>query len=492
MKPVGMTHSITPLGPAHRSNIGRLGELLKRSASGLASKAGPGAQQSRCRVQVSSLNLSVALMIGLGATFAAQRSSEAGVIRVTPRDNWCALVNAAAPGDEIVFAAGDYTSPCWISARGASSAWVTMRSESTTDGSRARFVYAGSTSNILEIRPGAAYLRIRGFAFGPSQAGVDAIRIRQVTDLVIEDNVFSSIGGISIAANDSGSESARLLIRGNTFRDLRGTGIYLGCHEGNCKVRDTLIEGNFFDGVTSDGVGYAVQIKLNSYATIRDNTIYRPQGPGIMVYGSTQGDTPSVIEGNYVEGSRTDGGVVVGGGPAVVRNNVVVGNAYGGISAQDYGGRGLQRGVWIVHNTILANQDSGINVQGWLAGAGNVLAYNAVLPVPGTPALRPMAPAGTVVGNAVCTSACFENVSVAPYDLWPRIGGGLVGAAGGGGEAWRPRDDFLGVPRGEEADIGAFERSGSLADRLVGGGLARPRRVTQDVAPAPPSRLRVQ
>ncbi|MBI2216471.1 MAG: right-handed parallel beta-helix repeat-containing protein, partial [Candidatus Rokubacteria bacterium] len=384
--------------------------------------------------------------------------------RVTGTDAWCDIVNVARPGDEIVFAPGSYTQPCWIGAQGTASGWITLRSESEFDGQRATFAYAGSTANVLEILSSAAYLTLRGFAFGPTQDAVDAIRIRGGHDLVIERNVFTAIGGVSVAANDASTE--RLTLRDNVFRDLPTTAIYLGCHDGvACAATQLLVERNLIDGVTpTDGsVGYGVQIKLNSWGTVRDNTIYRPNGPGIMVYGSDRGDPASIVEGNYVEGSRTEGGIVVGGGPAIVRNNVLVGNAYGGVSAQNYGSRGLQQNVWIVHNTILGNADSGINVQAWNSGAGNVIAYNAILPLAGTAALRPSAPIGTVIGNVTCAIAevCFVNGTTPPYDLWPQIGGPLVDAAGSGTEPWRPLDDFMGVPRTGAADVGAFERTSS-------------------------------
>jgi hypothetical protein len=404
------------------------------------------------------------------------------LIRVAPGDDWCGAINGAAPGDQIVFAPGDYNTPCWIRAQGSPGAWITVRAESQDPSARSVFNYSGFSSNVLELR-GTSHLILRGFAFGPTQEDVDAIRVRQADQVVIEENLFQDIGGISIAANDPGSTVAGLVIRNNTFRDLRATGIYLGCHQGDCNVDEIVFEGNLIDGVSPadpSAVGYGIEVKLNSYGLLRDNTVYRTKGPGIMVYGSNQADPPSVVEGNYVEGSLTEGGIVVGGGPAIVRNNVLVGNAYGGISAQNYGGRDLQRSVWIVHNSVLNNQHSGVNVAGWAPGADNVLAYNAILPLPGTQALRPAAPAGTVVGNVVCASPeeCFEKASAAPYDLWPKSGGPLQNAAASGDEPWRPVDDFMGVLRGASADVGAFERVDFTFPRLVGDGGARPPRVT--------------
>jgi len=157
--------------------------------------------------------------------------------------------------------------------------------------------------------------------------------------------------------------------------NLQSTGLYFGCHDGiACHAVNILIRGNLIHTVQpGDGVGYGLEIKLNSYATIIENTVYGSQGPGIEVYGSNRGDPPSLVERNYVEGAQTDAGINVGGGPAIVRNNIVVGNQYNGIWAQDYNGRGLQQNVWIVQNTVLNNQTGGIKVTNWQAGGGPAL-----------------------------------------------------------------------------------------------------------------------
>jgi hypothetical protein len=406
-------------------------------------------------------------------------------IVINPSSAWCTAINSALPGDDIVFAPGSYTTPCWITANGLPGAPVMVRSQSEEPNQRATFAYPGSTSNVLELR-NAAYLTIRGFSFAPTQDGIDAIRIRKANDIIIERNFFQRIGGVSISANDS--DTQRITVRQNTFKDLKYTGLYFGCHDGSaCHTIDVLIEGNLIDGITTpfdpSAIGYGLEIKLNSYGTVRDNTIYRTKGPGIMVYGSNRMDPPSIVEGNYVEGSKTEGGIVIGGGPAIVRNNVLIGNAYGGISAQNYGGRNLQKNVWIVHNTILNNADSSVNVQGWYSGSGNVIAHNAILPLPGNSAVRPSSPPGTVVRNITCESSCFVNSIKAPYDLWPSPNSPILDAAGSGTEVWRPMDDFMGVSRGSAADIGAFERTPITIDHLVGGGNPRPARISTEVIP---------
>jgi len=404
-------------------------------------------------------------------------NSGTSVHPVSPSDPWCSIVNAALPGQTILFAAGSYPTTCSISVSGTAGSPITLRSASAAPSDQAVFSYSGTTSNILDVS--GSYLQIRWFGFGPTAAGagVNPIKLHNsASNLVIDQNVFNNTD-IAVPANDSGSTYQNISVTNNVLKNMQSTGLYFGCHDGtSCHALNILIQGNLIDTIApGDQVGYGLEVKLNSYATIKDNTIYRSRGPGLMVYGSNRGDPASVIEGNYVEGAVTDAGINVGGGPAIVRNNVVVGNNPG-IWAQDYNGRGLQQNVWIVNNTALNNQSDGIEVQNWQANAGNVLAYNAITPLNGTPALSPASPAGIVQGNSICNTAgvCFDQPAAAPYDLWPAVGGPLIGAAGSGSESWRVTDDFMCQARGSATDAGALQRTGSGTGPLLGNGNPRP------------------
>lgn len=386
-------------------------------------------------------------------------SSGSRMPAVGPTDPWCATINAVSPGEEVVLKPGAYTTPCVITAKGSPIAPITVRSEQADVAQHAIFTYSGNSSNVIELED-AEFLILKDMSVARTQDGVDAIRFRGSHHVTIEQMTFTGVGGVSIVSNDRAIH--HVIVRNNRLRDLKSTGMYFGEHDGRCcAATHLLIEGNIIDGVSPPdaSVGYGIQIKLNSHATIRHNSIHRTKGPGIMVYGASRGDLVSVIEGNFVEGSRNEGGIVVGGGPAVVRNNVLIGNAFGGISAQNYKGRNLQKNIWLVHNTVVNNQNSGINVEGWVNGSGNVIAYNAVLPLAGTPSIRGQMEA-TATGNVTCISAggCFVQAISPPFDLRPSAGGLLIDAAGTGPEPWRPRDDFAGSLRGPGADIGAFER----------------------------------
>jgi hypothetical protein len=420
---------------------------------------------------------SAILVFALAVLAAASAGGTTFVVNTSSA--WCGVVNAASPGDTIVFSAGSYSGTCSITASGASGSPITLRSPTSAPADRAVMAYSGTSSNIFDVN--GSYVVFRWLTFGPtaSGAGVNPIKLRtSVQGVVIDQNVFRGTD-IAVAANSSGSTYQNITVSNNVLTNLQSTGFYFGCHDGtSCHALNILIQGNLIDTVQpGDGVGYGLEIKLNSYATILENTIYRSQGPGIDVYGSNRGDPASVVERNYVEGAVNDAGINIGGGPAIVRNNILVGNGYNGIWAQDYGGRGLQQNVWIVENTALNNQVGGIKVSNWLAAAGNVLAFNAIAPLPATPALSPASPiADTLTGNVTCSpaTACFDQPTSAPYDLWPIATGPLIGVAGSGAEPWRVANDFLCAPRGSAADVGAMQRTSSGNGPALGNGSPRP------------------
>jgi hypothetical protein len=93
-----------------------------------------------------------------------------------------------------------------------------------------------------------------------------------------------------------------------------------------------------------------VQLKLNTTGIIRDNVIVDTKGPSIMVYGALDVGRPSLIERNLVVGSHNSSGIVVGGGPVMVRNNIAVKNAEAGRLKTT--ATRVARGVVVVHNTV--------------------------------------------------------------------------------------------------------------------------------------------
>jgi hypothetical protein len=313
---------------------------------------------------------------------------------------------------------------------------------------------------VFEVR--ASHVTIRGLEFGPTQSDVDAVRIFGGTDVTIEDCRFTQLGGIAVVANHSSVQ--RLVVSHNVIRESQATAMYFGCHDGEgCTVTRLVVEGNFIEGVTAPDpeIGYGIQVKVNSTGIIRNNIVMNTKGPGIMVYGSRNSSSASLVERNVVIGSRTSSGIVVGGGPAVVRNNIVASNEQAGIGLEDYQKRGLLRAVAVTSNTAYKNGAGGITVPE--TGISGVTIVNNATHLGGGPRAYPASQTGLrMAGNLDCAKIpCFANPD--QKDFSPYAGSPLNRAGVLVGDAWMPREDFFGVLRSVPPTAGAIERpSGPL------------------------------
>lgn len=370
-------------------------------------------------------------------------AAHAATLDLGPDDDWCAAAAAAAPGDVLRLSRGDYAGPCTIVVEG-----LTLQAANAAE--PPHIVYTGTTSNVIDVL--ASRVTLEGLELGPTQPDIDAVKIKSGSGVVIRSCSFTGVGGISIAANTESGDG--LVIRDNVFRDLEATGIYIGCHDGDCVQTDVTVEGNLFDGVSSEDIGYAMELKLGSWGVVRGNVIARTKGPGIEIYGSPDAADVTLVERNIVLGSDTSAALEIGGGPAIVRNNIVTAGAGGGISSYDYGGRGLVRGVRILGNTVVGAD--AIVVSGWEWGMDLELSSNAVnsalpAPIEGIP----------MDGNVVCTDpdACWVDAEV--LDFWPIADGHLVEGGAAPAVDGMLDEDFCGAARVGLPDAGAFERLGS-------------------------------
>ena len=149
---------------------------------------------------------------------------------------------------------------------------------------------------------------------------------------------------------------------------------------------------------------------------------------------------------------------MIGGGPVIVRNNVVVGNAVAGVGLEDYGRRRLLRGVVVAHNTLYRNEAGAVVV----ARNGLVdvaLVNHAVQAKPGGVPLPEAQPGLRLIGNVDCGPlACF--VDGEGRDFSPAPGGPLAAAGAVRVEPWVPALDYFGTPRSLPPTVGAVERLG--------------------------------
>ena len=372
---------------------------------------------------------------------------------IGPEANLCAEINSLSPGEELVLRPGEYRGPCAIRRGGEAGAPVTIRAADLEH--RPRVVYGGSAANVLEIR--ASHIRVRGLEFGPTQPDVDAVRIFSGSDIAVEDCWFSQVGGIAVVANHSSVRG--LAVRRNVILGSKATAMYFGCHDGmSCVVGNLLVEGNYVRGVTAPDplIGYGLEVKLNSSGIIRDNIIVDTKGPSIMVYGARDIVAVSLVERNVAIGSRMSSGIVVGGGPAIVRNNVAALNAEAGIGVEDYKKRGLTRAITIVNNTVYKNDLGGIMMPE--SGVREVTVVNNAAHVrAGARALPESRPGLRLAGNIDCTLVrCFadpDGMDFSPFRGSLLVGMGIIGIGD-----WLPREDFFGTRRGAWPTVGAIEK----------------------------------
>jgi hypothetical protein len=374
---------------------------------------------------------------------------------ISPLDDYCREINELSSGSEVFLQPGVYRGSCKVHRGGKPGVPLVIRALNPTD--KPLIKYEGKNGNVLEIY--ADNILIQGLKFGPTSSDVDGIRIFSGDNVTVEDCAFSQIGGIAVVANHASIKG--LVVRRNTITDSASTGMYFGCHDGvACAVSQLLIEKNLVKGVSAreSDIGYGIQIKLNSFGTVRDNVVVATKGPGIMVYGANNLSQISIIERNFVAESRESSGVVVGGGPVIVRNNIVISNNEGGVGLEDYGRRGLMRKVVVMYNTVYNNGRGGILIS---SGSPNEaeISYNAVEGREGT-LLFPADREGLrAVGNQDCrNTVCF--VDPANKDFTPAKGSLLSGTGEGADRKPAPMLDYFGRTRGNSPAIGAIEPPG--------------------------------
>jgi len=433
------------------------------------------ALRRRCRAALGALFLGLAACAG-HPVFASQGSACSGAtplpaplrsIALDPARDYCSALNEARPGDEFAFAPGMYDRPCAISIQGTAENPVVIRSADSEPSRRARFTYSAAQyktkpANFLELR--GQYVVLKDLSFADNNSDI-VIRLLAADHVIIESNIFDGLAGQAITANSAATRS--VYIRNNVMRHIGETAIYVGHHEGAYSSTGFLIEGNYIDA--SDihdptATGYAAEVKLNSWGTIRDNSFFNAQGPDLMVYGSRDPKSPpNVVDGNYLENSRKDASLNVGGGPAQIINNVIINRQRPAILAQNYGRRDLQRGIVMAGNTVISFDDAAVSVEAWRGGRANVVAGNALY---GRRKFKPEPLIARAFGNVDCRAAhCFAGSAVtSPYRFQPVAGGPL--AVSLKADAVYPKYDFGGSRRTVHG-AGAFAAGETVESSLT-------------------------
>ena len=100
-----------------------------------------------------------------------------------------------------------------------------------------------------------------------------------------------------------------------------------------------------------------------------------------MVYGAVDSDPEkaNIIRNNIVVGSRNNPGIIAGGGPSTILNNISI-RCNGGIAIQNYGGRNLLHNIILNNNTAVCDLNYGMsfgNVEDIIARDNIVITSNS-------------------------------------------------------------------------------------------------------------------
>jgi hypothetical protein len=386
----------------------------------------------------------------------------AHAVEIGPSDNFEAAVAALSPGEELVLRGGTYLfdENITLSANGTQGQPIVVRAKA---GENPILTQATNQQNVIEVN-GSSHLVIRGIKF---TGGSHGIRLINSDFITIEDCEVYETGDVAISANSGGTYEGLRILR-NHIHHTNGTGegMYLGCNNDNCRIANSLIEGNYVHHTNRSTVsqGDGIEIKEGSYGNvIRDNVIHDTHYPGILVY-STAGNGPSnVIERNVIW--NVNDNTVQMAADTIFRNNVVLGN----VAMQSHQS-GSPSNIEFVHNTVISSG----NALGVRDVSGPVLIANNAIYALGTAVqlisgdIAQVQITGNVGEGGISgtSSGYSDGNGIAndllnghyegrpPIDPFPTVGSALIGS---GNTDHIVADDFNGTPRSGSADVGAYK-----------------------------------
>jgi hypothetical protein len=394
------------------------------------------------------------------------------------------IANKLQPGDELVLHDGVYAQGCRraITVKGEPGKRIVIRAAAGSHPLITRSAKTNATENNIDLID-SSQLIIRGLRF---RGGSIGMRITRGSHLTIENNEIFETQNNAIAINSGDTDS--LVIRHNHIHHTglyalgptEGEGMYIGCHDGSCKVTNSVFESNYIHHLrgTSDGGNDGIEIKVGSYGNVvRDNVIHDTnigrEYPCIFVYGG--GSERNIVEGNALWNCGEGIQVVA---DAIVRNNLVLNSAIAGIVAAPHAANRRVRNVTIVNNTIVGHPRC-LDIR-WDGAENMILANNAVY-CPDGLAVSAKGLDGkgiTIRANFLeggLTGVGFDKErflpggrianafsSADPLDVWPRPKSVLIGA---GVARLAPRSDFNNARRGNKSvDVGAYETGNLIAN----------------------------
>jgi hypothetical protein len=390
----------------------------------------------------------------------------AATIELFPGQSFESAVERLAPGDTLIVHAGTYQDAgrVAITVKGTATAPVAIRGAT----GEARPVIGRRATdplqNTIDI-VGATYLTISGLEItGNSGDGGDGINMSGGPSFITLEDL--KIHDISVGVNFRSSMHHITVRRTEIFDTYdTGEGMYIGCHEGDCVVSDSLIEGNYIHHTRNAEQGDGIEIKKASHSNVvRDNVIHDTRYPCIIAYG-TAGQPRNVIERNVVW-NCDDAGMQIAA-DAVVRNNIIIPGTGGGLTSQDHAGV-TPNNLEFTHNTIVGGSPC-LRLSNWSGKTGLVFANNGIYCPNGDYVVSGLAGV-TTAGNVFQTTppsfpsssyrigrtAALDLTDAAARNVYPTATSTLLGAAA---TTWVAPDDFNGTSRNATTDAGAYVRT---------------------------------
>lgn len=393
------------------------------------------------------------------------------VIDLFAGNSFEAAVESLQPGDTLVVHAGTYseTGRISIQVQGTAQAPVVIKAAEGEARPLITRPSSASVQNTINVE-GASYLTISGLEITGN--GGDGIKVEAgPSHITLEDLEVHEVDvGLSFQ-----SSMDNITVRNNHIYHTgidggTGEGMYVGCNNASCIVRDSLFENNWIhDSLPGTTQGDGIEIKPGSHSNVvRNNVIHDMNYPCIFVYGG--GADVNVVEGNVLWNCNEAMQIV---SDAVVRNNIVF-NSVTGITAAPHAQVAGVSNVTIVNNTFYGHSGECLYIR-WSNATNMVLANNAVY-CPGDTAVNAQGLSGggiTISANYVeggMSGASIDNAGFfsggaaagqftdpAGFDFWPTDTSVLLDAADPG---FAPEFDFNGTARTSPQDVGAYEAEG--------------------------------
>lgn len=407
--------------------------------------------------------LTLATLFTLAAVCTPTAAEE---IHVHPGDNFEAAAESLQPGDTLIVHAGTYEH----SGRLAITVNATEQQPVVVTGAdgKAKPVISLTAygQNVINI-DGAHWLTLRNLEItGNGFGGADGVNMHSSPSHITLEGL--TIHNVSVGINFRGSMSHVTARRNHIYNtNDTGEGMYVGCHDGSCAVRDSIIEFNWIHDTTNSDQGDGIEIKRGSHSNIiRDNVIHDTKYPCILLYG-TDGNPRNIVERNVVW-NCADAAMQVAA-DTVVRNNIFLAGSGRGLASQSHNGVSPNN-LEIVHNTIVGGSPC-VYASGWSDKSGMVFANNAVYCASGNYSFQGLSGV-TVRGNvfeplplsvpsstnAAGRSELQDLVDHAARNVYPTADSALRAV---GHPDYVTADDFNGTSRTNGIDAGAYVWTGA-------------------------------